>query len=118
LRLHPTFRGLAMAGKPKRKLSTKIQILIEAQNVNFRRSARYCQTLVSRRFFQSFRISFRQIPLWSDNFLSIFHSTISYLKFFEKFLLKTMWSMFSFKFSVIFFKLLDSKHSEKLFRPK
>ena len=31
----PTFRGLAMAGKSKRKLSTKIQILIEAQNVNF-----------------------------------------------------------------------------------
>lgn len=29
-----SFRGLAMAGKPKPKLSTKIQILIEAQNVN------------------------------------------------------------------------------------
>ena len=44
--LRTTFRGLAMAGKSKPKLSTKIQFLIEAQNVNFRRSARYCQTLV------------------------------------------------------------------------
>ena len=30
----PTFRGLAMAGKSKPKLSTKIQISTEAQNVN------------------------------------------------------------------------------------
>ena len=43
-----TFRGLAMAGKSKPKPSTKIQLLIEAQNVNFWRSARYCQTLVGR----------------------------------------------------------------------
>ena len=32
---HITFRGLAMAGKSKPKLSTKIQISTEAQNVNF-----------------------------------------------------------------------------------
>ena len=35
-----------MAGKSKRKLSTKIQISTEVQNVNWWRSARYCQTLV------------------------------------------------------------------------
>ena len=43
-----TFRGLAMAGKSKLKLSTKIQISTEVQNVNFWLSARYCQTLVGR----------------------------------------------------------------------
>ena len=46
-----TFRGLAMAGKPKPKLSTKIQISTEAQNVNFVLSARYCQTFVSHSFY-------------------------------------------------------------------
>ena len=33
-----TFRGLAMADKSQLKLSTKLQILTEQQNVNFRLS--------------------------------------------------------------------------------